>query len=273
LKFPHNEKDDILIDTHTHIDLISDDKSVQDEIVREAEAAGISLMINIGVDTERLKSCPELSERHASVFHTAGYHPEILNEKGQQIEIALLKQALSHPKCIGIGEIGLDYHHNSQNKQDQERLFLQQIEISMETALPMALHIRDAWEDAFQLLSPYKGKVQGIFHCFTGGKEEAKQCLDLGFYISFSGILTYKNADTIREAALYAPIDRTFLETDAPFLAPVPMRGKPNRPSYVKYIYDSYAQLTAKPCDHIVRTHRENLDKLFPKLGLNGFKP
>jgi len=257
-----------LIDTHTHIDLISDLSEEQDLVVREAEAEGITLMINIGVDKTRLKSCRELSERNKTVFHTAGYHPEILDEPGQEIDWDALVASLSHKKCIGIGEIGLDYFHNKENKKEQSDLFIRQLDLAVESHLPVSLHIRDAWEDSLSLLHSYKGRLNGIFHCFTGTKAEAERCLDLGFFVSFAGMLTFKNADPIREAALYVPLDRAFLETDAPFLAPIPMRGKPNRPSYVKHLYYFYSDLIGKGIEEISQVHDSGVRKLFSKLSV-----
>lgn len=254
-----------MIDTHTHIDLISDDPSLQDQAVSEALSEGIRLMINIGVDKARLTSCKAISERHPQVFHTAGYHPEILNETGQEIDMSALEQSIAHSKCLGIGEVGLDYFHNQENKEAQARLFTEQLDLAVSSKMPVILHIRDAWEDALSILSSYADRLTGIFHCFTGTKTEAKRCLDLGFFISFAGMLTYKNADPISEAALYVPLERAFLETDAPFLAPVPMRGKPNRPAYVRHLYDFYSQLREIPRDELAEIHMRSLKGLFSK--------
>ncbi len=267
-----------MIDTHTHIDLISDDPFEQDQIVAEAVEAGIGLMINIGVDENRLSSCRSLAERNESVYFTAGFHPEVLNtpteaqvNTNKQVpSLDILSVYLDHPLCLGIGEIGLDYFHNKENKAEQKQFFADQLDLAVEKNLPISIHTRDAWKDTFDVLEPYKGRLSGIFHCFTGTKDEARRCLDFGFFVSFAGMLTYKNAESIREAALLVPADRTFLETDAPFLAPIPMRGKPNRPAYVKHLYEFYAQLKGLNSEEIERIHKSMIRAVFKKLANTG---
>lgn len=224
--------------------------------------AGVGLVINAGTDVESIGAGIALAGRHAMVRFAAGLHPETLDEKPAEYfgpAKKAVEEALAHRSCVAVGEIGLDYHHNKENKKEQTALFEEQCEMALRHSMPVIIHAREAWDDTFAILQRYKGRLTGIFHCFSGGEAEVKRSLDLGFFISFAGNLTYPTAGLLREAALYAPCDRTFLETDAPFLTPVPMRGKRNEPAFVAHTYGFYASLKETGIDKLAETHEKAL--------------
>jgi TatD DNase family protein len=263
----------MLIDTHTHIDLISDDKAEQDRIVERAEQNNVRMMINIGVEPVSMPAVRDLAVRHSCVRYSSGIQPEFLNEPGEpgavlvpvhEIDFAFLEKDLSDPRCIACGEIGLDYYHNKENSSEQIELFVRQLDISVLAGKPVIIHSRDAWEDTLSTMNSYRGRVKGIFHCFSGGVEEARKCLDLGFFISFAGNLTYPTALKLRESAYFIPCDRTFLETDAPYLTPVPLRGKRNEPSFVAHTYAFYSELKKTAIEEVSLVHQKSFQDLFP---------
>ena len=256
----------MLIDSHTHIDIISGDAAQQDAIIRRATDAGIGLIINAGTEAGSLGPAQAMAVWNPAVRYAAGLHPEILNpENGRhdlEAELEAVTGALTNRNCVAIGEIGLDYYHNKGNKAGQIALFERQCGLAAERGMPVIIHSREAWDDTFAVVEKFRGRLTGIFHCFSGGAGEARRCLDLGFFISFAGNLTYPTAGLLREAALFAPVDRVFLETDAPYLAPVPMRGKRNEPAFVAHTYAFYAELKKAAVDDIAHTHEAGMKAL-----------
>jgi TatD DNase family protein len=263
-----------MFDTHTHISSIAPDPEQARSTVDEAVQCGVSLMINPGSDAAASAAGRNLAEAFPQVWFAAGFHPEILNEtqetagQGTITDLKDLASVLGHAKCLAAGEIGLDYFHNKSNKDDQKKLFISQVELAAELGMPLIIHCREAWDDTLEILARYRGKLNGIFHCFSGGPDTARKCLDLGYFISFAGNLTYKKTGELRESALYCPPERVFLETDAPYLTPVPLRGQPNRPAYVKHVYDHYCGLRGITVEEAVAFHEKGLRSLFPKISI-----
>jgi len=258
----------MLIDTHTHIDIISSDKTEQDRIVERAVLNDVGLMINVGVEPPTMPAVRDVAVRHDCVRYSSGIQPEFINEPGVppvlDIDLSAIEKDLSDPRCVACGEIGLDYYHNQQNARDQITLFIRQIDLAVRLGKPVLIHSRDAWEDTLSVMKLYKGRLKGIFHCFSGGVEEARGCLDLGFFISFAGNLTYPTAGKLREAAAYIPAERTFLETDAPYLTPVPQRGKRNEPAFVAHTYAFYSELKKTAVEEVSLIHHKGINDLFP---------
>lgn len=234
-----------LVDSHTHLDdhRFGDDR---DAAVQRALDAGVTRMLSIGTGEgpPDLEAAIRLSERYEPVYASAGIHPEHAPRVSQQ-DYDRLTLLLSHPKVLLVGEIGLDYYWKPYDAKLQAEVFVQQMQIATDAKKPISIHTRDAWDDTIALLREHwhPTGLPCIMHCFTGNPLQARQALDLGFYLSFSGVVTYPKALDVHESAKFAPLDRILVETDAPYLAPVPFRGKRNEPSYVVHTAQRLAEL------------------------------
>ncbi|MBI4924839.1 MAG: TatD family hydrolase [Bdellovibrio sp.] len=256
----------MLIDTHCHLDSDFSPKTIPD-LLREATLADVSIMIAVATELDSVKKVSEISSQYENVFCTVGIHPHEA-KKFDISDVLILKEAAMNPKCKAIGEIGLDYHYKFSTPEEQKYTLEQQLNLAAKLGLPVVIHSREAEEDLEISLSRYAkrvktGAIPGVLHCFTGTKEFGLKCLDLGFYVSFSGILTFKNADSIRECARVFPLDRIVIETDAPFLAPVPWRGKKCEPSYLKLTAQKLAEIRGMSFDEVAQATTENAKRLF----------
>lgn len=252
------------IDVHCHLDRL---EGGSDFALNLALAAGVKRIITIGTEPEDLPIVIAMAEKYSpNVFCTIGVHPHDGVKYSAEVGAFLRKNA-SHPRVVGIGEIGLDYHYNQSPKVDQITAFREQLQIAAETGLPVEIHTRDAEDDTIKLLTEFKGQVKGIIHCFTGTPFLAEQALNLGLDISISGVVTFKNADSIRTTVRdIVPLDRLHIETDAPFLAPVPMRGKSNTSAYVVHTAQVVADLKKVSLQTLCEQTNKNAEKLFFKL-------
>lgn len=233
------------------------------QILENMVQADIRQAIAISVDKTSAAEVLALAEQHTNLFASVGVHPE--DQNSVEISLDEFIVAAQHPKVVGIGETGLDYHWCSGDLTWQHARFRTHIQASNHTGLPLIIHTRDAGADTLRLLRENQAQ-QGVIHCFTEDTAFAKAVLDLGFYISFSGIVTFKNARQIQEACRYVPLDRILVETDAPYLAPVPKRGKPNEPAYVRYTAEFVAQLRGDSITTIEEATTANTYRLFNKL-------
>jgi TatD DNase family protein len=233
------------------------------QILENMAQADIRQAIAISVDKTSAAEVLALAEQHTNLFASVGVHPE--DQNSVEISLDEFIVAAQHPKVVGIGETGLDYHWCSGDLTWQHARFRTHIQASNHTGLPLIIHTRDAGADTLRLLRENQAQ-QGVIHCFTEDTAFAKAVLDLGFYISFSGIVTFKNARQIQEACRYVPLDRILVETDAPYLAPVPKRGKPNEPAYVRYTAEFVAQLRGDSITTIEKATTANTYRLFNKL-------
>ncbi|MEE8423285.1 MAG: YchF/TatD family DNA exonuclease [Thermodesulfobacteriota bacterium] len=251
-----------LIDTHAHLDMdqFCDEK---DEIIRRAEASGIENIITIGSNLESCRSAIKLAESHPSVFAAVGVHPHDASDVDSHT-LKEIKTLAKHPKVVAIGETGLDYYYLNSPKEVQKETFRAFINVARELNLPLILHVREAQKDALAILReeelPERG---GVTHCFSGSYEDAKSYMDLGFYISYTGVLTFPNAHSLREAAKKISIEKILIETDSPYLAPVPKRGKRNEPSYVRYIAEKIAEIKGLSLQDVGRITTLNAKNLF----------
>lgn len=254
------------IDSHCHLDGHRFD-SDREEAIERALAAGVTKMLAIGTGDgpPDLDVAIRLAERYPCLWASAGVHPHDAGkwtpECGPQ-----LRDRMAHPRVIALGEIGLDYHYDFSPRDVQQRVFVEQLEIARETRTPILIHTREAWDDTFALLERHwvPAGLPGVMHCFSGGPGEAERSLAMGFTISFAGIVTYPKAPELREAARITPLDRILVETDAPFLAPVPFRGKRNEPAYVVRTGEMLAGLLGLPPQEFARRTTENFIRLFP---------
>ncbi len=240
----------MLIDSHAHLDDARYDGD-RDAVIARAREAGVEIFITIGCDLATSRSAVALAERYPFVYATVGVHPHEVKHIGDDWYEELRRLA-QHPKVVGYGEIGLDYHYNYSPPKLQRERFREQVGIAKDLGLPLSIHSREAQEDTIAILREEKaGTVGGVFHCFTGDAWLAKDALDLGFYLSFSGVLTFQNASMLRDIAKTVPMDRLLVETDCPYLTPAPHRGKRNEPSFVTLVAEKLAE---------VRTESEALD-------------
>lgn len=233
------------------------------QILENMAQADIGQAIAISVDCTSAAEVLALAEQHTNLFASVGVHPE--DQNSAEMSLDELIAAARHPKVVGIGETGLDYHWCSGDLAWQHQRFSTHIQASNQTGLPLIIHTREAAGDTLRLLHENQAQ-QGVIHCFTEDTAFAKAVLDLGFYISFSGIVTFKNARQIQEACRYVPLDRILVETDAPYLAPVPKRGKQNEPAYVRYTAEFVAQLRGDSITSIEEATTANTYRLFNKI-------
>lgn len=258
----------MLIDTHCHLDFPELAEQRADLLARAA-AAGVDRMITISTHKSRFATYQQLADEYPHIFCTLGVHPHHTAEAGEDITAdELIAAANANPKVVGLGETGLDYYYNHSDRATQHTAFKAHIAAAQETGLPLVIHTRDADDDTAALLtSAYKEKpMNGLLHCFTSGKQLAMQALDIGFYVSFSGIVTFKNAESIRDTAKDVPLDRILVETDAPYLAPVPMRGRVNEPSFVRHTAQFLADLKEMPLADFAAQTTANARRVFTRL-------
>ena len=250
-----------LVDSHCHLD---DPKFDQDreETIGRARAAGVETMMAIGTGQgpPDLEAGIRLAERYPFIYATVGVHPHDAS-KATRETFERLRQLAGRDKVLAIGEIGLDYHYDFSPREVQRAVFERQLEIAAETSKPIVIHTREAWEDTLALVAggPRAG---GIMHCFTGGPREAEEALALGFHLSFGGVLTFPKAENVREAARLTPADRLLVETDCPYLAPTPHRGKRNEPAFLAETVRRLAEVRGQPADEVAAWTSANFHKL-----------
>jgi TatD DNase family protein len=256
----------LIVDSHCHLDYegLADQL---DGILQRSEKAGVGLMLSI---SSRVKNFPRLlaiAEAHDEVYCTVGTHPHNAHEE-LDLSVADLVKHTKHKKVVGIGEAGLDYHYDLSPRDAQMQGFRNHIAAARESGLPLVIHTRNAEEDTARVLEEEmgKGKLKAVLHCFTSQQWLAEKGVELGLSVSFSGILTYKSAEDIRTTAKALPIDRLLVETDAPFLAPVPFRGKDNEPSYVVKTLEQLAAVRALPVAEMAKITSNNFFRLFDKV-------
>lgn len=231
----------MLIDTHVHLDdaRFNEDR---ESVIARAQEAGVEAFITIGCDLATSQAAVRLADQHPGVYASVGVHPHEVRHIGDGWFDEFRRLAQSR-KVVAYGEIGLDYHYNHSSPKEQRERFREQIQLARELALPVIIHTREAQEDTVKILREERASdIGGVLHCFSGDAWLAKDALDLGFYLSFSGIVTFHNATVLREIAKTVPLDRLLIETDCPYLAPIPYRGKRNEPAYVAHVAK---QLTA----------------------------
>jgi TatD DNase family protein len=256
----------MLIDSHCHLDF-PDFAPEIDAVVARARAAGIGRIVTISTRVKRHAQVLAIAERYDDVFCSVGTHPHHAHEE-LDIGAAELVAISRHPKVVAIGEAGLDYHYDTGPREAQAQGLRAHIAASRETQLPLVIHSRDCDADMARILTEETGKgaFPAVLHCFTGGRELAFTAIGLGLYVSFTGILTFKNSQDLRDIAAELPADRILVETDAPYLAPLPYRGKRNEPSYVVETAKVLAATRGVPAEAIARQTTENFFRLFSKV-------
>ena len=257
----------MMIDSHAHLDYpqLLDDL---DGVLARAADAGVSHIITIGVKLTTSDAPKALAEAHDNIWCSVGIHPHQASSEPDAANIDAILAAADHPKCVAIGEAGLDYFYDYATPQQQEDSFRAQIEVARQLDLPIIVHARDADDDMAMILEDEmeKGPFRGVLHCFSSGASLAQRAIAIGFYISFSGILTFNKADELRIIAANIPEDRILVETDSPYLAPVPHRGRPNEPAYTAHTLAKLAFVRGKQLDFMTNITRANTLRLFNQM-------
>jgi TatD DNase family protein len=256
----------MLIDSHCHLDFpdFAEDRAA---VITRAKARGVGRMITISTQVQRFYDIAAIAERDPDIFCTVGTHPHRAHEEPEASAAELVSLA-RHPKCVGIGEAGLDYHYDRAPRDVAARVFRTHIAAARQSGLPLVIHARDADEDIAATLKDEMGKgaFAAVLHCFTAGRMLAETGLELGLYVSFSGVVTFKNSEALREIARDVPLDRMLVETDAPFLAPVPNRGKRNEPAFVADTARVLAKVKRVSEADFARMTSDNVERLFSKM-------
>lgn len=253
----------MLIDSHTHLNDSRFNKD-REKIIRSLDDHGIDLALNIGIDLKTSLESVKLAEKYDNIYATVGVHPhEVKHLNYRNIE-DLKMLAKESEKVLAIGEIGLDYYYENSPKDDQKKWFEEQLNLAKELNLPVVIHSRDASEDTYKILKEAQdGNLRGVMHCYSGSVEMAKKYIDLGFYISLAGPLTFKNAVKPKEVARMIPIDYLMVETDSPYLTPEPYRGRRNDSRNVRYVAEELARIKDISIEEVGRVTSNNFKKLF----------
>lgn len=256
----------MLVDSHCHLDRIDLDpfEGSLDKALQAARDAGVGQFLCVAINVDNQPQVTGLAEKYADIYASVGIHP--LYTKGQQVDLTYLCEQARHPKIIAIGETGLDYYYANETKQEQQDMFRTHVRAAVESNLPLIIHTRDARQDTLDILKQEGAeKVGGVLHCFTESLAMAEAAMQMGFYVSFSGIVTFRNADELREVAKRIPDDRILVETDSPYLTPAPHRGKPNSPRHVADVARCVAELRHQDYETFSRITTENFQRLFLK--------
>ena len=251
----------MLIDTHTHINCL--EKITADEAVKNAKDNGVTKILVPGAAPGDIDEISELVKKYDNVYGMLGIHPEDAKNWNDEILVKIRNHVNSNNKIIAIGEIGLDYYWDKKHKDIQKEIFIKQLELANELHLPISVHDRDAHKDCFDLLKEYNKTSTIVMHCFSGSVEFARECLKEGWYLAIGGVVTFNSALKTKEVAKEVPLDRLVLETDAPYLTPVPYRGKENQPAYVKYVAEEIAKLRGITFEEVAKATTANAEKIF----------
>lgn len=251
----------MFIDSHAHLQWDSFDID-RDAVIKRAVKAGVETIVTIGFDLEGSRKGVALANQYPNVYATIGLHPHSA-ERFDPDALRKLRRMAEDPRVVAIGEIGLDYYRNLSSKQAQHDAFMAQLLLAEELQLPVVIHDREAHVDIVTALSEFRHKLRGVLHCFSGSKEMAVQCIDLGFYVSFAGTVTFPNARNLHQLAVWIDSHSTLIETDCPWLAPQPVRGKRNEPAFVAYTAEAIARLKNMSVEDVAATTTANACDVF----------
>ncbi len=250
----------MLIDTHAHLDFESFDAD-REAVIERARQSGVEKIVNITSYARDFDKVKQIAESHDNIWHAAGIHPHDTAQLKDPKWLVRVKTLASGPKAVAIGEIGLDYFKMENTKEEQKRLFQSQLTIAQELKLPVILHIRDAYDDVYEMVKSLK--LNGVVHCYSGTVEWAKRFLELGYLISFTGIITFPKTAILSEVIKAVPLERIMVETDCPFLAPQRVRGQRCEPAYVKDVAEKIAEIKGISFEDVTRATTKNAEKFF----------
>lgn len=252
----------MIFDTHAHYDDEAFDAD-RENLLAGMKEAGVDYIVNVGASMASSKRSIALAEKYPFVYAAVGVHPDEVGELDEE-QLALLKEWSGHPKVKAIGEIGLDYYWDKEKHELQKAWFLRQMELAHEVGLPIIVHSREAAKDTLDMMKAVQPlELSGVIHCYSYSVEQAKEYLNMGYYLGIGGVLTFKNAKKLKEVAEYAPLSQLVLETDCPYLAPVPYRGKRNDSAKIAYVAETLAAIKQVPAEEILRITNENGRKLY----------
>lgn len=255
----------MLFDTHAHLQDAKFDEDRQ-QVIERAVRAGVTHIVNVGFNTETIKGTLQLAENYDFIYAAVGWHPHDAKDMKEE-DLKWLEELAAHPKVVALGEMGLDYYWDNSPREVQKEVFRKQIALARKVKLPIIIHARDAYQDIVDILKEENARdIGGVMHCFSGSYEIAKQCIDLNFFISFGGPLTFTNAKKPKEIAVRIPDDRLLIETDCPYLTPHPFRGKRNESAYVRLVAEALAELKGWEYERVAELTAENAKRLF-KIG------
>jgi TatD DNase family protein len=252
----------MLFDTHAHLNAEEYNDDLE-EVLSRAQEAGVSNMVIVGFDRPTIERAMELVERYDFLYASVGWHPVDAIDMTEE-DLAWIERLSSHSKVVALGEMGLDYHWDKSPKDIQKEVFRKQIRLARKVKLPIIIHNREATADILEILKEEKAEeVGGIMHCFSGSPEVARECINMNFYISLGGPVTFKNAKKPKEVALEVPLEKLLIETDCPYLTPHPFRGKRNEPGYVKLVAEQIAEIKGLSYEEVAETTTKNAKKFF----------
>ena len=250
-----------LIDSHSHLVLEPFD-SDRDEVIQQAFSNGITHIVQSCDNLNEIKKNLILTKKHKNIYSSVGIHPHEAKLWDDVTKVTIIEYTRDE-KVIAIGETGLDYYYNLSPQETQLHVFREQVKIAKEVSLPLIIHCRDAFKEAIEILKEESPQCGGVMHCYTGDLETAKEAINLGFYISWSGIITFKNSKDLKEIAKQIPLKNTLIETDCPFLTPIPYRGKRNEPKFVRFVAEELAKIHNVTLEEVAKVTSENTKKLF----------
>ncbi|MGE4351364.1 MAG: TatD family hydrolase [Bdellovibrionales bacterium] len=257
------------VDSHCHLDFEQFDKD-RDAIVQRARAAGVERMVTISTSLKSFPKVLQIAETYEDVYCSIGLHPHDADKEGHLVTGHCLVEQLNHPKIVGIGETGLDYFYEYSSREGQQEAFRKHIRAAIASGVPLIIHTREAEADTIRLLEEERkgceDRLRGVLHCFSSNRELAEYAIQIGFYISVSGMLTFKKSENIREIIQDVPKDRLLIETDSPYLAPIPYRGKTCEPAYVVHTAQKLAEVKETPVEEMAKITTENFYTLFDKV-------
>ncbi len=253
----------MLVDSHCHLNFPEFSEDL-DAVVKHAHNQGIGHMLTVNTRLSESLAIQAIADKYPNIFCSVGVHPHDSKDYHDPSLLAQLFLHAKHSKVVGLGETGLDYHYNNSEQAAQTDCFKMHLEAGLKLALPVIIHTRNADADTISCLDAYP-ETKGVFHCFSGSSAFARLGLDRGLYISFSGIITFKKAEELRQVVKYVPLDRLLVETDSPFLAPIPHRGRRNEPAFTRYVAQLVAQIKEIPFEEVVKVTTENFFTLFSK--------
>jgi TatD DNase family protein len=252
----------MLFDTHAHLNDEQYNEDLQ-EVIERAQNEGVSHMVVVGFDRTTIQRAMELTDKYDFIYACIGWHPVDAIDMTDE-DLRWIEELTAHPKVVALGEMGLDYHWDKSPKDIQKQVFRKQIKLAKKVKLPIVIHNREATADIIDILKEEEAEeVGGIMHCFSGSPEVAKECVKMNFYISLGGPVTFKNAKKPKEVAAEIPLDKLLIETDCPYLAPHPYRGKRNEPSYVKLVAEQIAEIKGITFDEVAEVTSQNAKKIF----------
>ncbi len=252
----------MIFETHAHYDDAAFDED-REELLAGLRARGIGTVVNVGADISSTRTTLELAERYPFIYAAVGVHPGSTAELNEEW-MAWLKEMAARPKTVAIGEIGLDYYWDGPDRETQKHWFRRQLDLAREVSLPVVVHSRDAAKDTLDIIRERRAAdMGGVIHCFSYGVEMAREYLNMGFYLGIGGVLTFKNAKKLKEVVEYMPLERILLETDSPYLAPVPNRGKRNSSLNLPYVVRAVSEIKGVPAEEVIAVTEENARRMY----------